>query len=166
MNKHKTRNTILGGLAVLLVLGALFALGRGAGPDAASGVPETTALIAADRAYDFGEISMRDGIVRHAFSLQNVSPEALTVEKLYTSCMCTTAALDFAGKRSGPFGMPGHGFLPRIGRVIAPGEAATVEVAFDPAAHGPAGVGRIEREAVLETDQGPFRLRIAVTVTP
>jgi hypothetical protein len=104
--------------------------------------------------FDFGTISMADGIVRHLFTIKNNGDQPLTIVRIYTSCMCTKATLIVDGERFGPFGMPGHGPLPLINRRLDAGKEAKVEVIFDPAAHGPAGVGRIERAIYIETDSG------------
>ena len=63
--------------------------------------------------------------------------------------------------------MPGHGAIPRINQTINPNEEAVVEVVFDPAAHGPAGVGRIGRTVVIENNSGaPVELSFIALVTP
>lgn len=125
------------------------------------------ALRASEAFFNFGTISMAAGPVAHRFIVQNTSSEPVTVRKLYTSCMCTTASISVSDRRAGPFGMPGHGFSPEANLAIAPGEAAEVEIVFDPAAHGPSGVGQINRVVYLETGSGaPFTLRIAATVKP
>ena len=81
--------------------------------------------------------------------------------------MCTTASLIIGDKQFGPVGMPGHGAIPTINQTINANEEATVEVVFDPAAHGPAGVGRIERIVTLENNAGrPVVLQFAALVTP
>lgn len=81
--------------------------------------------------------------------------------------MCTTAVLVIDDKRSGPYGMPGHGFIPKINETMNVGEEATVEVIFDPAAHGPAGVGRIERKITIENNAGQsLELEFTALVTP
>ncbi len=120
-----------------------------------------------DRFYDFGSISMAKGEVKTVFTLKNKSANSVVIKKVYTSCMCTTAWLNVPGKRWGPFGMAGHGFIPSIDQVINPSEEGTVEVVFDPAAHGPAGVGRIDRVVRLENSAGnPIELSFRATVTP
>lgn len=125
------------------------------------------ALAAEESKFDFGDVSMSDGKVRHRFKIRNGSAASERIEKIYTSCMCTEAELIAGGKTFGPYGMPGHGFAPRINAELAPGEEAEVEVEFDPAAHGPAGIGRIERIVYLENSAGlAFQLAIAATVTP
>jgi len=123
-------------------------------------------LSVAETTYDFGRISMAKGSVIHTFAVRNTSTEPARVRKLYTSCMCTEALLDLGEKRVGPFGMPGHGFIPSIDETLAPGQEATVEVTFDPAAHGSAGVGAVNRVVTLEHEQGTLQLRITAFVTP
>ncbi|MBI5798635.1 MAG: hypothetical protein HZB10_01760, partial [Candidatus Yonathbacteria bacterium] len=87
--------------------------------------------------------------------------------KLFTSCMCTTASITADGKNFGPFGMQGHGFIPPISATIAPNATATVDVTFDPNAHGPAGVGYIQRTVFIENSAGdPLEINFSVTVTP
>ena len=102
--------------------------------------------------YDFGAISMAAGNVKHAFKIKNISNEAVTIDKMYTSCMCTTATLMMKDKQYGPYGMPGHGSIPKIGQNINPNEEAIIEVIFDPTAHGPEGIGKIKRLIYIETN--------------
>lgn len=117
--------------------------------------------------YDFGTISMANGKVSHQFKIKNTSAEAITINKIYTSCMCTTAELIVGDKRFGPYGMLGHGAIPKINQTINPNEEVTVNVVFDPAAHGPAGVGRIQRKIIIENSAGkPIEFLFAATVTP
>lgn len=120
--------------------------------------------------YDFGTISMAKGKVRTVFSLKNTTAETIVVEKLYTSCMCTSATLEINGERKGPFGMPSHKAIPKINQQITPGTKAFVEVEFDPAAHGPAGVGKIERKVFLDIlsqgKQGKQEFSFSANVTP
>lgn len=118
--------------------------------------------------YDFGNISMAAGKVTHRFEIKNTGPEPVTIEKIYTSCMCTDATLLMkSGERLGPYGMPGHGFIPKVNQVINPEEKATVEAVFDPAAHGPAGVGKIQRVITIENNAGqPVELQFTAVVNP
>ena len=81
--------------------------------------------------------------------------------------MCTSAILRTASKNLGPFGMPGHGLVPSLGMIINPDEEFQVETIFNPAAHGPAGVGPIERSVIIESDGfAPTELSIKALVTP
>ena len=125
-------------------------------------------LSAVQTSYDFGEISMKDGKVRHDFTVQNNSDKPVTITKLYTSCMCTTAALTAGSQQAGPFGMEGHGgAIPTINVTVAPGDEARVTAVFDPAAHGSAGVGTIERSIFVNSKSNPrFELTFKATVKP
>jgi len=117
--------------------------------------------------YDFGTISMAKGDVKHVFKIKNTGTETVVINKIYTSCMCTTATIDTGDKKFGPYGMPGHGFIPKINEALNPEEEADVEVVFDPKAHGPAGVGRIERAVRIENNAGePLELIFSAIVTP
>lgn len=166
-------STIIGLLAALILLGGVVIWARPTAPGEAvtpdpSRPPVSGGLtLLSDSHYDFGTISMAAGEVKYRYQIKNDTAGPVTIEKIYTSCMCTTATLELGDQTFGPYGMPGHGFSPRIGESLAAGASATVEVIFDPAAHGPAGVGRIERLVAIETDAGdPLELSFAATVTP
>ena len=117
--------------------------------------------------FSFGPISMARGKVIHRYPITNAGTEPLLIRKIYTSCMCTTAALVTGGKKSDAFGMPGHTPIPTISVPLNPKEEAFVEVIFDPAAHGPAGVGPIERVVTIENNAGqPLELEFAALVSP
>lgn len=169
MNQKIIVSVVLG----VVVLGGLFWLGKSAQTDTndttllGASVGDSGMLVVTETAYDFGTISMKAGNVSRTFTIKNTSTAGVTIEKMYTSCMCTTALLRTGGKSFGPYGMPGHGSMPRIGRTLNAGEEAEVEVVFDPAAHGPAGVGKIARIVRIETDAGePLELSFSAVVTP
>ncbi len=110
---------------------------------------------------------MAAGEVKYPFKIKNSSREPITINKMYTSCMCTTATLMIGGRQWGPMGMPGHSGIPAINEILAPGREATVDVVFDPAAHGPAGVGKIARAIIIENSAGqPLELNFSALVTP
>jgi len=164
------KKNIIGIIVVVLALGAAVFIARpNPGNNTASlPVGSVRALsVEGEVNYNFGSISMMNGTVNHQFKIKNEGSEAVTIRKMYTSCMCTTATLMKGGEQFGPFSMPGHVSVPTINQVINPGEEAVVEAVFDPAAHGPAGIGRIGRAVILETDSGkPFELLFTATVTP
>lgn len=117
--------------------------------------------------FDFGKISMAAGNVSHRYWIKNAGAAAFSITSISTSCMCTVATLITQAGKKGPFGMAGHGFTPRLEARLAPGETAQVEVVFDPAAHGPAGIGRTERIVTIGNDGGlPIELRFSALVTP
>ena len=124
-------------------------------------------LVSLKPSVDLGTVSMAAGNVPFRYLIKNAAAEPLDINRISTSCMCTTATLVTASERKGPFGMPGHG-RPNATKVrLAPGELANVEVVFDPAAHGPSGLGRIERTVTLQSVEAPpLELRMVVMVTP
>lgn len=139
----------------------------GAGSGATTSSSGPSALVAAEKSYNFGTVSMAAGKVTRMFQVKNSGDKDVNITKLYTSCMCTTASLVTADGKRGPFGMPGHSSIPAINVPVKAGEEVSVEVTYDPAAHGPAGIGRIQRNILLENDAGdPVVLEIAANVTP
>lgn len=137
--------------AVMVVVGGLIVLQRkDSRTPQTAGATAAGALTMGETFHDFGTISMAAGNVSYEFRLKNEGSVPAVVSKLYTSCMCTEAELTAGDRREGPFGMPGHGFIPSINMPIEAGEEATLKVTFDPAAHGPASVGPIQRQVTLE----------------
>lgn len=166
-----SKTTIIGiAIAIVTLGGAIwFAYPSSQQANDMASLPQSfsKALSAEETDFDFGSISMAAGKVKHTFKIQNISNEPINIEKMYTSCMCTAAVLMMEGGRFGPYGMAGHGFIPKINEMLSSGEKAVVEVIFDPAAHGPAGVGRIQRTITIENSAGqPFELGFTALVTP
>ena len=162
--------TVIGVIATIVVLGGIIWIAR---PDSqnnntASIIAESSGTLNAEEdSFDFGTISMAAGKVKHSFGMRNTGAESVVIGKVYTSCMCTTATLKMSGRTFGPYGMPGHGFIPKINEKLDSGEEATVEAVFDPAAHGPAGVGQIQRTIIIENNAGePLQLSFTSNVTP
>jgi len=153
----------------ILILGGLIWMARPDGENPSSVLTASSGTLAVEETsnYDFGSISMAAGKVSRRFTIKNTGSEAVVINKMYTSCMCTTATLITTDGQFGPVGMPGHGAIPSINLTIDPNEEAVVDVVFDPAAHGPAGVGRIQRVVTLENNAGaPVELQFSATVTP
>ncbi|OGF86964.1 hypothetical protein A3B19_00835 [Candidatus Giovannonibacteria bacterium RIFCSPLOWO2_01_FULL_46_32] len=164
----QNKNIIMSALASAVILGGIIWLGnlsktQNAGGDYAVAGGK---LAVEETNFDFGKISMAAGNVRHAFKIKNAGAVPVTVNKIYTSCMCTAASLKTAAGEWGPFGMPGHGLTPKLNIKLAPGAETELEAIFDPAAHGPAGVGQIERVIYLDTSHGVTELKIKALVTP
>lgn len=128
---------------------------------------QTGALRAKESNFEFGSISMAAGKVSHRFWFRNESTTPVLMQRVYTSCMCTTATLVKGMRVIGSYGMPGHGPLPDVNESLAPNEAAYLDVVFDPAAHGPAGLGRTERVVTIEPARGePLQFAFVANVTP
>lgn len=113
--------------------------------------------------YDWGNIPINGGNVTKTFRMKNTGKDTLTVFNVKTSCHCTVANVTIDGKTSQNFGMSGVSSW--IGEV-SPGKEAKLSVIFDPAYHGPQGVGPMTRFVSLETnDPGTSRITFTVTGT-
>ena len=113
-------------------------------------------LAAIPAVFAFGRVPINGGNVGTKFVITNVAGRPVRLLRVYTSCGCTTASLTFSdGTRAGPFGMPGHDLPIQYDRIVKPGERFEVEAVFNPAAHGPAGLGSVSRSVILETAAGP-----------
>ena len=168
----KNSEIIVGAGIGIVLLGLLIWFSQGASSPADTGAAVGTRvsqgnLIVQDPEFDFGSISMAKGKVSHRFTVKNTGDAPVTVRKIYTSCMCTTATLLLGSDSYGPYGMPGHGFIPQLNKEIPAGGAGEIEVVFDPAAHGPAGVGKIQRIVTIEQGGGtPVSVGFSALVTP
>ncbi len=161
--------TSIGIIVGILVLGGLIWIARPDDNNTPSVQANSNGMLTVEESsnYDFGTISMAAGNVTRIFKIRNSSSDTVVISKMYTSCMCTTATLTKGDQRFGPFGMPGHVAVPKIDQTVNPNEEVTVEVVFDPAAHGPAGVGPIQRTITIENNAGnPIELQFAALVTP
>lgn len=177
--KPGTTGLIVGAsLIVLALVIAVIAAKPGTGPatatnaapaaaPAGTAVRASVALKARETAFEFGSISMAAGKVTHRYWFRNEIATPVLIRRIYTSCMCTTATLVKAARVIGSYGMPGHGPVPDVNEMLAPGEAAYVDVVFDPAAHGPAGLGRTERVVTIEHGAGePLQIGFTADVKP
>ena len=101
--------------------------------------------------YDWGTIDYDKGIVSKNFEIKNTSNTALKLYNVKTSCMCTTAQLKTSEGTSKKFGM--HESSTDVVKV-KPGETAELIIEYDPAFHGPSGVGQITRIITMDTNDG------------
>lgn len=96
--------------------------------------------------YDLGEVAINAGVVTREYAVKNATERSLKLKKIATSCMCTTAQVLLGEKATAFFGMEHPTDKnPPVNLELASGEAARVVVNFDPAAHGPEGLGPFER---------------------
>lgn len=89
--------------------------------------------------YDIGTISMAAGLIKKTYKIKNNGDSDLTINGIQTSCHCTTAILRVGDAASPEFGMDGSSTF--WSQKIAPGQSGDLEVIFDPAFHGPQGIG-------------------------
>lgn len=164
----KKNMLIVGLLAVAAFVGVML-LGRSTDRAVSSPTEITvkSALSTPETLYDFGVVLMKDGKISHRFKITNPTDKDLTAEYLSTSCMCTTAYIVDDKSRSGPFGMEGMSSSGKAKMLFKPKESRDIEVVFDPNAHGPAGVGPMQRFVTLtDTNRGKLQLEIRGLVKP
>ena len=139
---------VIGGLITVAVLaGGVVIMSRQ--PNAAEVEKvEASKLVTDHKNYDWGQIDYDGGVAKHVFEIKNGEEAELKLANIKTSCMCTTAQVMTRTGSSPIFKM--HQTSDWKG-VLAAGETAKLEVIFDPAFHGPTGVGPIERIISLET---------------
>ncbi len=168
--KEQIKNIVVLLGIITVVIAGLSWLTNGSkkAPTAAIGGETGGTLTIKESKYDFGTVSMTKGKVTKEFLLENKSDKNVQIGQVFTSCMCTEAELKVGNETAGPFGMQGHGLASTADLVVKSGETLTVKAIFDPAAHGPAGVGPIERQIAVFTSAGkdPIVLNFKAVVTP
>lgn len=110
---------------------------------------------------------MAEGLVKKTYEIKNTGGGDLKIDKIWTSCDCTTARLKVKDKESPEFGMHTSSLL--WSQKIAPGETGFLEATFDPAFHGPQGTGPAVRIVYLSTNdpQNPkAEAKLFANVTP
>lgn len=154
-------------VATAVVIGGLIWIGQPAAQKDSQNDSSPSLLESNETLFDFGTISMAKGKVNHEFTISNTSDQPVTIRKVFSSCMCTAAAFKLNGKTYGPFGMEGMGGVTSTNITMNPGDAGSIEAVYDPNAHGPAGVGSIDRFVYVEdSNGGQVQFEIKAIVTP
>ncbi len=124
--------------------------------------PDATAQVYAEQTNDtWGQIAYSGGKVKKNFSIKNTGAGILKLYGATTSCACTTGQLKTEKNTSPLFGM----HLPMSTTFeVNPGKEAQIEMVFDPAFHGPSGIGPISRTVTINTND-PKRPTLEFTVS-
>ncbi len=140
---------------ILLLFGGVLLLSGGSPTNAKAGVDQLN--------FDWGQIDMKGGNVSKTFTIKNTGTDILQLTKIRTSCHCTKAQIKIGETLSPYFGM--NSSFSWVGDV-PPQKEAQLEVIFDPAYHGPSGVGPINRLVSVETnDTKNSRIEFSLTGT-
>ena len=148
-------------LAVGIIL-LVFNFSKGSSAQNSNGKPH---LEISETEYDFGTMPINGGILKKTFEIKNSGDGDLVIGPIWTSCHCTSAVFKLNGKQSPEFNMAKIPWSQKM----APGETGQIEVIFDPAFHGPAGIGEAIRAIFFETNDPQnesSEVRIAANVTP
>jgi len=91
----------------------------------------------AETFHELGTIKQSPEKVSTQFEIKNTGKSDLIIDNMDTSCMCTSATITYSGREGPVFGMSMHGNNPKNWQVvIPPGESATLNIYYDPMAHG------------------------------
>ncbi len=148
---------------VLLLVGGIVLLSGGGSTSATITASQNAKAAVDQKTFDWGQINMKGGNVSKTFTIKNTGTDTLKLTNIKTSCHCTKAQIKIGQDSSPYFGM--SSISSWIGEV-PPGQEAQLEVIFDPAYHGPQGVGPITRLVAVETnDQSNSRIEFSLTGT-
>lgn len=137
------------GVITLAILGGVIYFGSKIGATPQVTINQNVELVVNSKNHDWGTIDYDGGIVSQSFAIKNTSDATLELYDIATSCMCTTAQLFTPNKTSRKFAM--HDKSSSIFE-INPGETAQLKVEFDPAFHGPSGLGPVTRTVTMNTN--------------
>lgn len=167
---HQLKILIFAAIGLIILGGVLFyAQPKSSDHSTMAAQPSADSLKVAmePQNYDFGTISMKNGLVNKEFTIKNNQTDPLFLSEVYTSCMCTNAQIRINNQEFGPFGMQGHGAMKMLNQSLSAGQEARLVVTFDPNAHGPSGIGVIERSVTIQSDNGETAsINIKANVTP
>ena len=142
---------ILAATLLLMGAGSFFLTRKGpTTPDSVLGEVNASEVAVTPETYDIGKVLMKAGLVEREYEIKNDSKNTLRVKKIVTSCMCTKASVWFGDQKTRFYGMEMSGDKnPNINFDIPGESSAKLVVRFDPAAHGPAGKGPVDRSVWL-----------------
>lgn len=150
-NNVNNKKIIFGFLifTLLILVGGVYILSVTTASPATVNLSQNAKVVVDQKSYDWGNIPYEGGNVTKTFAIKNTGTDVLKLTNIKTSCACTYAQLIIDGKTSPKFGM--HTTSSWVGEVAA-GKEASLTVVFDPAFHGPTGVGPMERLISVETN--------------
>lgn len=136
-------------LTVAILVGGIYILSTTSATPQKVITSQNAKVLVDAKTHDWGNIPYSGGNVSKTFIIKNTGSDVLKLTNIKTSCACTYAQVIIDGKTSPNFGM--HTTSSWVGEV-APSKEANLTVIFDPAFHGPSGVGTIERLVSVETN--------------
>ena len=93
-------------------------------------------IVITPTSYNFGDVSVAKGEVSASMDITNEGTKDLIINRIETSCGCTSASIIVDGEEGPRFTMPGHGGQPQgWSASIPPGGKAQLKVYYDPNVH-------------------------------
>ena len=127
----------------------IYAVSKGGNAAQVEAVIGAKAEVIGERSKDWGRIKMSEGDAVAEFTIQSKGDKQLQLYNLKTSCACTRARLESDQSVSPYFNM--HSTSDYV-LDVKPGDMVKVVAIFDPAFHGPSGVGSISRTITMQTN--------------
>lgn len=116
---------------------------------------------------DLGKVALTKGVVSTDFTIKNEGQSELVIDKLTSSCGCTSVSFVYQDKESPRFTMPGHGEEnpdPNWKGSLAAGDEAIVRVYYDPSVH-PDLEGPVTRTvSIMSNDPVEFETKLTITL--
>jgi hypothetical protein len=100
--------------------------------------PSDRPIIAIDPSlYDFGDVSRKEGTITTFLEIKNEGKSNLVIDRIETSCGCTSASIVYQEKEGPTFTMPGHDKKNSTEWQVSipPGKTAKLKVYYDPNVH-------------------------------
>jgi|SRR3989344_5018681 len=146
---------------IILLAGGIFFLSKTTNTPQIAASQNAKAFVADPTSFDLGQVSMDKGKVTKVFTIKNTGTDTLKLYNVRTSCHCTTAFVTINENNSPSFGM--DSLSAWVGEVQK-GREAKINVVFDPAYHGPSGMGAVSRFVSVETND-PAHSKLTFTLT-
>lgn len=148
---------------IILLFGGIFFLTKTTGTSQITTTQNAKAYVADPTSFDWGPVPMNKGNVTKVFTIKNTGTDTLKLYNIKTSCHCTKAYVSINKVDSPSFGMDS---LSSWTGEVPKGTEAKLTVIFDPAYHGPSGMGAINRFVSVETnDRANSKLTFTLTGT-
>ena len=150
-------------LTAIILFGGIYVLTITSNTPQISTSANAKAYVSDSTSFDWGIIPMNKGNVTKTFTIKNNGSDILKLYNVKTSCHCTKAYITINNADSPSFGMDN---LSSWTGEVAPNQEASLTAVFDPAFHGPQGVGPINRFVLVETnDKSNQKLTFTLTGT-
>ena len=124
-------------------------------------------IVTSETKKDLGVVNLKSGVVTTEFVIKNEGRSDLVIDKLSSSCGCTSASLVYQETEGPRFYMAGHGHESPDANwkvAVAPGDEAKVKVYYDPSIH-PDLTGPVTREVFVHSnDPVDFETKLTITL--
>ncbi len=115
--------------------------------------------------YDFGDVSQKQGKATTFFEINNKGQGDLIINRLETSCGCTSASIVYQEEEGPVFSMPGHGINEEVGDwqvTIPAGQSAQLKIYYDPNVHLDFRGTAIREIYIYSNDPIDFQVKVKV----